>query len=285
MKQAEKLLHEYKDKRFKMDKFFYANLLAYHIALGNEEDFNNVLAQLKHESMLRFSVVRNQLFDGYARFRRWDEILHEYDISKQGGRISSPIYGYALEAAANQGNVQLLDQIFYEAEQNKVFKTTDMYNALIKGYSRGGEFDRAWKTFEKLARATNKSKPNSRSYSAILTACGFAHQAEKIDAVLRLMNEMGFKPNSSINASIIAAYAKNRDLGRAVQALMDMQERGITWDARHKNALVLNLKVGDYPEALSENVSRLATSTSTSRGPLEGEDLTEFQRLIKGLRA
>jgi len=99
------------------------------------------------------------------------------------------------------------------------------------------------------------------------------------------MNDLGFKPNSSINASIIAAYAKNRDLGRAVQALMDMQERGITWDARHKNALVLNLKVGDYPEALSENVIRLATSASTSRGPLEGQDLTEFQRLIKGLRA
>jgi len=175
-----------------------------------------------------------------------------------------------------------LEELNFSANTNRVFKTTEMINALIEGYQRSGNFDGCWKAYDRLMNS-KVLRPNARSFIHILNACGFGSRGEKIPEILRSMREKGVKFNGRVYAALIKAYMMNRNISLGVQTLLEMPKAGIKWEGMHRNALLQGLKKEDYPEEMGELVGSLFAARSERE--LSGEDTKNLEAVARALKA
>jgi len=274
-----KILDEIHSKEYQPNRFYYAALMQY--KSNDLEEVERLFNEMKSLNIRVSSLVINQLLFAYLRARQWDKVLSVFEESKKSGvKLNSEAYEKAMEAAAKRGDAAKLDDLNYTANQDKVYRTVDMTNALIEGYQRSGDFDRSWQVYSRLSQ-NPKMRPNFRTYLAVINGCGFHRQPDKIQIVVDNMKATKYNIHPLVYGSLLNAYMKNRDLGRAVQVLLDMKNNGISWDARHRNTFVLQLKKGDYPETMNDMVATLATSKEEKLTTEEQQHLEDLLKAVK----
>jgi len=264
-----------------LNAHFYAALISHASSLGNIEEIERLVDQMITNGITHNNATLNELLNIYQRTRNFERAIKVYEDAKRDGlRMSSNNFEKALLAAAKMGNVIKLDEIFSTMQNERVRFSIFAFNALIEGYQRGSEFQRAWSVYERVLR-NKKDQPNAGTFAAIISACGFHHQPEKLQQVLERMRER-MKPNAALWHAIISAEMRNRELPKAVQGLLDMKEQGIPWQVRHRNALILGLRKGDYPENFQTLVESLYAVKDERE--MDPESLSKFEELIRALR-
>jgi len=276
---VQKVVDEIHAKGFVPNRFYFASLMTHRMA--NVEEVERLYQDMKTLRIRDSAMVINCMFAAYLRSRQWDRVLQLFDEQKKNGtRMNRESYEKVMEAAAKQGDAQRLDELNYAAGQDKVFKSIDMTNALIEGYQRSGDFERSWQVYSRTVQTqSSRLKPNWRTYVAVINACGFHRQPEKIQEVISQMKSAKFILHPLVYGALLNAYMKNRDLGKAVQVLLDMRSNGIPWDPRHRNAFVLQLRKGDYPESANDMVADLAASKDEKK--MSSDHIQKLEQLLK----
>lgn len=279
-----KIMQDLEANQVPMDAHLYSALIGHANSIGNVEETERLLEQMNSNGIRHNSATVSELLEGYTKTRNFQAgtRLFEEVRKDENLKLSPRVYEKALLCAAKSGNIGKVDDTYALMISNKIRLGTPIFNALIEGYQKGSDFHRAWMTYEKVMR--NKvpgTQANAGTFVAIINACGFHSQPEKLQQVLdRLKGTI--KLNPTIWHSIVQSHMKLRELPKAVQAIFDMRDQGFLWQQRHRNAIVMNLKRGDYPDNMQNLVDALVAAKEDRE--MGSEITSQFEQLLKVLR-
>jgi len=280
---VESIIKEVQNVGLQMNRHMLIVLLDHAANKGDLDEFKRLHEEAKKAGWLNQDSVINALGNGYLQFRAPDQTLIIFDEALAAKiHLTSSTYAVAMQAAARVQDVQKLEEYNFSSSANKIFKTTDMINALIEGYQRGGNFDNSWKAYDRLINS-KIMRPNQRTFIQILNACGFSGKGEKIPEIIQHIQQKGVKYSLQMYASLIKAHMLNRNIASAVQVLLEMPKAGYEWDGRHRNAFIVGLKKGDYPDSIEEAVTQLFANKGEKT--LTPEDSKSLEIVAKSLQS
>jgi len=262
--------------------YHYAVLIRTAAATNDLERVETWIQDMKSKSIPYKTVTLNNEMDAYYKSNHLSKVLSLYEQEKSNVKLNVQTFEFVLGAVGRMGDVMKLDQLIFEMSSYNIPRNIDIQNILIRSYERAGDFEKAWKVWQRTIQL-GRQTPNIKTFQILVRACALHGQTEKLDQTLQLMKDRNIFANAAFYSSLIFAYMRLRQLDKAIQTLVEMKTKKIPWDGRHRNAFVLSLHKGDVPEMFSQIVTRFK-SQKESILPLTPEDERDFQELISSVQ-
>ncbi len=285
------------------------------------------LAQAREMGIPPDAISYSSVITALGDAGRLDVALKLFDsMDEDGGRAL--LTAFAEKMSAMKPRPLLARKLVIDGVQairwGPVWKDTGAYNAIITACERNGEFQKALNHLHMMvknyyngnsnnAAVTNSknnkkwgqrkfAKPDSKSFSAAIAACGNAGEWKKALGLFNLMSEMGVARDTVVYNTIIAAlqnagqFSQAKDLNDAYQS-----ESNGSSGAGEKNGATIKVAIGKgvrggpttseempqfakdvYIQGLSEGMLKVfsgsggdrGTGLAEASGPKEGGTVT-----------
>ncbi|EXB48288.1 hypothetical protein L484_003771 [Morus notabilis] len=171
--------------------------------------------------------------------------FHRAKAIENGRCLSSYNAVLAVMVSANRIN---LAKAFYDQmmEENLVKPDVFTYTTMIRGFCKMGMVEHAQKMFDEMG-----CDPNSFTCNTLITGYCRKGDMESARGVFGFMMESKIcLPDTVTYTTLIDGYSKKGEVGKAINLLKEMEERGIEPNVFTYNALIHGLcLIGDLHEA------------------------------------
>eukprot|EP01018_Ginkgo_biloba_P019775 Gb_28390 [translate_table: standard] len=151
--------------------------------------------------------------------------IHD-DIVRTGFESDVFVGNSLVTMYAKCGRMEFARQLFDKMSKRNVVS----WNAMIAGYARSGHANEAMALFQQMKLA--EMKPNAVTMVIVLQACAHSGDLHQGRWIHEYIIQNGFESDASVGNSLLAMYAKCRNVEIARQLFDKMSERNvISWNA------------------------------------------------------
>ncbi|XP_057854690.2 putative pentatricopeptide repeat-containing protein At3g49142 isoform X2 [Cryptomeria japonica] len=212
------LFHQMQRTDVKPDQFTFASILPACAKISALEQGIDIHQSISRSGFLLDVVVRSALIDMYAKCGSIKEARELFDTMPQRDTVSwtAMIAGYAQNGFPDEAL-----RLFNEMPQPGVAAWT----AIIAGYAQMGFTDKALKIFKQMQQAG--VKPNSATFASIISVCTKTGAFEKGMEIHQSIKQARFLANIDLGNSLIDMYTKCGNTQKALELFDSMPERDV----------------------------------------------------------
>ncbi|KAI5009651.1 hypothetical protein ZWY2020_011788 [Hordeum vulgare] len=207
---ALRLYDHARSERCQLDPVICATVIKVHSTNNNSDDALNVFEEMKVVGVKPTLVVYNTVLDAMGRaMRLWVVKTIHREMVSQKVQPNRATYCCLLQAytRARYGEDA---KIMYRKMKDEVMDIdVVLYNMLLSMCADIGYVEEAEEIFTDMKSSVDtKCKPDSRTYSSMVTLYSCTGNVPGAEAILKEMAQAGFKPNIFILTSLIRCYGK-----------------------------------------------------------------------------
>ncbi|KAK1268305.1 Pentatricopeptide repeat-containing protein [Acorus gramineus] len=248
-------------ERWRLDPVTFSTLIRIYGMSGNFDGALNVYEEMKALGVKPNLVIYNTLMDAMGRAGRpWHVKTIYREMSNNG---FSPNWGTYAALIRTYGRARYAEDalsVYREMVQKGLELNVVLYNTLLAMCADLGYVDQALEIFAQM-KGSDKVKPDSWTYSSLITIYSCSGEVSEAEGVLKQMVEAGFQPNIFVLTSLIQCYGKASRTNDVVRTFEWLLELGITPDDRFCGCL-LNVLTQTPKEDLAKVIQCIERSNS-----------------------
>ncbi|XP_072980048.1 pentatricopeptide repeat-containing protein At4g16390, chloroplastic [Typha angustifolia] len=249
-------------EKWRLDHVTFATVIRVYSTSGNFDGALNVYEEMKALGVKPNLVIYNTLLDAMGRAGRpWQvKTIHKEMINK-GLLPNKSTYAALLRAYSKVRYAEDALTIYRQMKEKGMVLNVILYNMLLSMCADIGSVDEAAELFEEMKGLEDGSRPDSWSYSSLITAYSCSGDVSEAESLLNEMLEAGFQPNIFVLTSLIQCYGKAKRTDDVVRAFDKLLELGISPDDRFCGCL-LNVLTQTSPEELVKVIGCIERANS-----------------------
>ncbi|KAJ8643753.1 hypothetical protein MRB53_005501 [Persea americana] len=232
------LYDQARKERWRLDLVTFSTLIRVYSMSGNFDGALNVYEEMKALGVKPNLVIYNTLLDSMGRASRPWKVKNIYKEMTENGFFPNWATHAALlraYARARYAGDALL--VYREMKEKGMQLNIVLYNTLLAMCADIGYADDAIEIFKEMERS-EATKPDSWSFSSMITIYSCSGQVSEAEAMSKKMMEAGFQPNIFVLTSLIQCYGKAKRTDDVVRAFNQLLELGINPDDRFCGCLL-----------------------------------------------
>ncbi|KAL6645140.1 hypothetical protein ACP70R_016748 [Stipagrostis hirtigluma subsp. patula] len=227
-------------EKWQLDPVICTTVIKVHSTTGNFDGALNVFEEMKAAGVKPNLVVYNTMLDAMGRaMRPWVvKTIHREMIDREV-QPSRATYCCLLQAYTRARYGEDAMAVYRLMKDEVMDIDVVLYNMLLSMCADIGYVDEAEEIFRDMkASMDSQSKPDSWSYSSMVTLYSSTANVLAAEGILNEMVEAGFKPNIFILTSLIRCYGKAGRTDDVVRSFGMLEELGISPDDRFCGCLL-----------------------------------------------
>uniref|UniRef100_A0A0A9DBE6 Smr domain-containing protein n=1 Tax=Arundo donax TaxID=35708 RepID=A0A0A9DBE6_ARUDO len=227
-------------EKWQLDPVICATVIKIHSTTGNFDGALNVFEEMKAAGVKPNLVVYNTMLDGMGRaMRPWVVKTIHREMIDQQVQPSRATYCCLLHAYTRARYGEDAMAVYRLMKDEAMDIDVMLYNMLLSMCADIGYVDEAEEIFRDMkASMDSQSKPDSWSYSSMVTLYSSTANVLGAEGILNEMMEAGFKPNIFVLTSLIRCYGKVGRTDDVVRSFGMLEELGISPDDRFCGCLL-----------------------------------------------
>ncbi|KAH0466510.1 hypothetical protein IEQ34_003748 [Dendrobium chrysotoxum] len=226
-------------EKWLLDPVTFATVIRIYGASGHFDGALNVFEEMKALGVKPNLVTYNKLLEAMGRGGRPWQVKNIYKEMVGNKILPNRITYSALIRAYSQARyaVDAL-AVYREMRRQSMELNVVLYNMLLSMCADVGYIDETVEIFEEMKGLQDVCKPDSWSYSSVITAYSCAGNVAEAERMLNAMMEAGFQPTIFVLTSIIQCYGKAKRTNDVVRTFDRLLELGISPDDRFCGCLL-----------------------------------------------
>jgi pentatricopeptide repeat protein len=250
-------------EKWQLDPVICSTVIKVHSTTGNFDGALNVFEEMKAAGVKPNLVVYNTMLDAMGRaMRPWVvKTIHREMIDRKvnASRATHCCLLHAYTRARYGEDAMALYRLM--REEAMVIDTV-LYNMLLSMCADIGYVDEAEEIFRDMKASMDaRSKPDSWSYSSMVTLYSSTANVLAAEGIMNEMLEAGFKPNIFILTSLIRCYGKAGRTDDVVRSFGMLKDLGISPDDRFCGCL-LSVAANTQAEELGKVINCIQRSNA-----------------------
>jgi pentatricopeptide repeat protein len=238
-------------EKWRIDPVTFSTLIKMYGVSGNFDGCLNVYEEMKALGAKPNLVIYNTLLDAMGRAKRpWQAKIIYKEMTNNGFSPNWGTYASLLRAFAKARYSEDALSVYKEMKEKGLELNVILYNTLLAMCADVGYADEAFEIFEHM-KNSETSKPDSWSFSSLITIYSCSGKVSEAEAMLNEMLEAGLEPNIFVLTSLIQCYGKSQRTDDVVRTFQRLLELDITPDERFCGCL-LNVMTQTPKEELSK---------------------------------
>ncbi|KAL2904852.1 hypothetical protein RDABS01_003562 [Bienertia sinuspersici] len=264
-----------RSERWLIDAVTFSTLIKIYGKTGNFDGCLNVYEEMKALGAKPNLVVYNTLLDSMGRAKRPWQVKNIYkEMTNNGISPSWGTYAALLRAFCRARYGDDAIRVYTEMKDKGMELDIILYNSLLAMCADVAYVDSAIQIYQHM-KSSRTCKPDSWTFSSMITVYSCSGQVSKVEEVLNEMAEAGFEPNIFVLTSLIQCYGKANQTDDVVRTFNRVLELGITPDDRFCGCL-LNVMTQTPKEELNKVIDCIKKANQKLGNVviilLEGED-------------
>lgn len=239
-------------ERWQLDLVAFATVIRIYAASGNFDGALNVFEEMKALRVKPNLVIYNTLLNAMGRAGRPWQVKSIYKEMASSGLVANRgTYSALLRAYSRARYAEDAIRVYKEMKAKGFELDIILYNMLLSMCADVGCVDEAIAIFDEMKGLPDDRKPDSWSYSSLITVYSCIGNVSEAEGVLDEMLEAGLEPNIFVLTSLIQCYGKAKRTDDVVRAFNRLLELGILPDDRFCGCL-LNVLTQTPKEEISK---------------------------------
>ncbi|XP_044481017.1 pentatricopeptide repeat-containing protein At4g16390, chloroplastic-like [Mangifera indica] len=227
-----------RNEKWRIDSMTFSTLINIYGTTGNFDGCLNVYEEMKTLGIKPNIVVYNNLLDAMGRAKRPWQAKNIYKNMTTNGYLPNwNTYASLLRAFGRARYGEDALAVYREMKDKGLELNVTLYNTILAMCADIGYTDEAFKIFEDM-KSSGTCKPNSWTFSSLITICSCSGKVSEAEAMLNEMLEAGFEPNIFILTSLIQCYGKAQHIDDVVRTFNQMTDLSIKPDDRFCGCLL-----------------------------------------------
>ncbi|KAK8949526.1 Pentatricopeptide repeat-containing protein [Platanthera zijinensis] len=225
--------------KWRLDPVTCATVIRVYGSTGNFDGALNVYEEMKALGVKPNLVTYNKLLDVMGRAARPWQVKSIY--REMAGNEISPntiTYSALIRAYSRARYVNDALAMYREMRAQGMQLNLVLYNTLLSMCADTGHLDEAVGIFNEMKGPEAEPKPDSWSFSSLITAYACAGNVADVERTVNEMMEAGFQPTIFVLTSIIQCYGKAKMVDDVVRTFDRLLETGISPDDRFCGCLL-----------------------------------------------
>ncbi|KAL5210614.1 hypothetical protein ABZP36_006237 [Zizania latifolia] len=260
---ALRLYDRARGEQWQLDPVICATVIKVHSNSGNFDGALNVFEEMKATGVKPNLVVYNTVLDAMGRaMRPWVVKTIHRELVSQKMLPNRATYSCLLQAYTRARYAEDAMAVYRMMKDEVMDIDVVLYNMLLSMCADIGYVDEAEEIFRDMkASMAARSKPDSWSYSSMVTLYSCTGNVLGAEGILNEMVEAGFKPNIFILTSLIRCYGKAGRTDDVVRSFTMLEDLGIVPDDRFCGCL-LTVAAGTPAEELDKVIDCIGRSNA-----------------------
>lgn len=226
-------------EKWRLDPVTFSTVIRVYGTSGNFDGALNVFEEMKALGVKPNLVTYNTLLDAMGRAGRPWQVKSVYKEMGNSGLLPNRItYAALLRAYARARYAEDALNVYREMKEKGFELTIVLYNMLLSMCADVGLVEEAVEIFEEMKGLPEGPKPDSWSYSSLITVYSCIGKVLEAEGILTEMLEAGFQPNIFVLTSLIQCYGKARRTDDVVRTFNRLLELSIVPDDRFCGCLL-----------------------------------------------
>ncbi|EER92639.1 hypothetical protein BDA96_01G485700 [Sorghum bicolor] len=250
-------------EKWQLDPVICSTVIKVHSISGNFDGALNVFEEMKATGVKPNLVVYNTMLDAMGRaLRPWVVKTIHREMVDQQVQPSRATYCCLLHAYTRARYGEDAMAVYRLMKDEAMDIDVMLYNMLLSMCADIGYVDEAEEIFRDMKASMDAcSKPDSWSYSSMVTLYSSTANVLGAEGILNEMVEAGFKPNIFVLTSLIRCYGKVGRTDDVVKSFGMLQDLCIIPDDRFCGCL-LSVAANTPVEELGKVISCIETSNA-----------------------
>nr|UPT49343.1 pentatricopeptide repeat protein AaPPR280 [Agave angustifolia] len=226
-------------EKWLLDPVTFSTVIRVYGTSGNFDGALNVYEEMKALGVKPNVVMYNTLLDAMGKAGRPWQVKTIYKEMDSNGLVPNRItYAALLRAYSRARYAEDALGVYREMKEKGFELNIILYNMLLSMCADIGLVDEAVEIFEEMKGLPDGQKPDSWSYSSLITAYSCIGKVSEAEGILDEMLEAGFQPNIFVLTSLIQCYGKARKTDDVVRTFNRLLEMSIVPDDRFCGCLL-----------------------------------------------
>lgn len=250
-------------EKWQLDPVICSTVIKVHSTSGNFDGALNVFEEMKAVGVKPNLVVYNTMLDAMGRaMRPWVVKTIHREMVDRKVQPSRATYCCLLHAYTRARYGQDAMSVYHLMKDEAMVIDVMLYNMLLSMCADIGYVDEAEEIFRDMkASMDSPSKPDSWSYSSMVTLYSSTANVLAAEGILNEMLEAGFKPNIFVLTSLIRCYGKAGRTDDVVRSFGMLEDLGINPDDRFCGCL-LSVAANTQAEELGKVINCIDRSNA-----------------------
>ncbi|PKA61071.1 Pentatricopeptide repeat-containing protein [Apostasia shenzhenica] len=222
-----------RQEKWQLDHITFATMIRVHGSSGNFDGALNVFEEMKALGVKPNLVTYNTLLDAMGRAGRpWQVKTIYKEMITNEVLPNEATYSILLRAYCRARYAADSFSVYREMRGKGMELNVVLYNMLLSMCADIGYVGEAVELFAEMKGLLDDSKPDSWSYSSMITVYSCIGDVAEVENMLNEMIEAGFQPTIFVLTSIIQCYGKAKRIDDVVNSCNRLTEWGISPDDR-----------------------------------------------------
>ncbi|MQM18510.1 hypothetical protein Taro_051503 [Colocasia esculenta] len=236
---AMKLYDQARAEKRNLDPVTFSTVIKVYSSSNNFDGALNVYEEMKALGVKPNLITYNTLLDAMGRASRpWQVKTIYREMETNGVLPNRATYAALLRAYGKARYPEDALRIYREMKEKVMELTVVLYNTLLAMCADLGLADEAVEIFEEMKKSPEGCKPDSWTFSSLITIYSCSGQVSEAEGILDEMLAAGFEPNIFVLTSLIQCYGKAKQVDNVERTFDRMLELGITPDDRFCGCLL-----------------------------------------------
>ncbi|ONK80095.1 uncharacterized protein A4U43_C01F13840 [Asparagus officinalis] len=226
-------------EKWRLDPVTFSTVIRVYGTSGNFDGALNVYEEMKALGVKPNVVIYNTLLDAMGKAGRPWQVKTIVKEMENNGLVPNRItYAAILRAYSRARYAEDALRVYEEMKKKGFELSIVLYNMLLSMCADIGLVDEAVKIFEEMKGLPEGLRPDSWSYSSLITVYSCIGKVSEAEGILNEMLEAGFQPNIFVLTSLIQCYGKSKKTDDVVKTFNRMLELNIEPDDRFCGCLL-----------------------------------------------
>lgn len=219
--------------KWRLDTVTFTTVIKIYGTIGNFDGCLTVFEEMKALGVKPNLVCYNTLLDAMGRAKRPWQVKSIYQqILSSGLTPGWATYAALIRAYSKARYGDDAMNVYKEMRAKGINLNNVLYNTLLAMCADVGYVDEGVEIFEDMKSSSTDCKPDSWTYSSLITIFSCCGKISEAEATLKEMTEAGFEPNIYVLTSLMQCYGKSNRTDDVVRTFNRTIELGITPDER-----------------------------------------------------
>lgn len=236
---AMKLYDQAREEKRRLDPVTFSTVIKVYSTSNNFDGALNVYEEMKALGVKPNLITYNTLLDAMGRAGRpWQVKTIYREMESSGFLPNRATYAALVRAYGRARYPEDALRVYREMKGKGIELNVVLCNTLLAMCADLGYVDEAVEIFEEMKRSPELCKPDSWTYSSLITIYSCSGQVEEAEGIFNEMAASGFEPNIFVLTSLIQCYGKAKKIDSVVETFDRMLKLGITPDDRFCGCLL-----------------------------------------------
>ena len=264
---AMKLYDRAREEKRRLDPVTFSTVIKVYSASNNFDGALNVFEEMKALGVKPNLITYNTLLDAMGRAGRpWQVKTIYKEMESNGFSPNRTTYAALVRAFGRARYAEDALKVYREMKEKGMELNVVLCNTLLAMCADLGYAAEAMEIFEEMKRSPENCKPDTWTYSSLITIYSCSGQVAEAEGIFNEMIASGFEPNIFILTSLIQCYGKAKKIDSVEETFERMLNLGITPDDRFCGCL-LNV-LTEAPEEELKKVIKCVARANPSLGHL-----------------